>query len=341
MSKKHIILFLLFITVFLSPLITPSFSGFIVALQYAVYPTIVIVIVWYLYLWKRRKFRYLYFILLIPILFYSRSLLNFSLGNADTGLKVLSYNVMLLREPGYDKFSEHLIRDIIEIDADIACLQEFSYNSRWKVLDYPKILKQYGYNSALFEIPVPHADHNPCIGVFSKYPIIRSNGFVLNPGTSNNFMYADILAMKDTIRVFNTHLSSMQFLAKRAQKGGIFNYIKYFFNRFKITAVKREREIQKILGEIEKSPYPVILTGDFNEIPCSGNILSVFPHLDWAFLQKGNGFSYTLNNQFLPIPIDYQWYSKDQFTLINSRVLRNFAHSDHFPVIGYYELKKP
>lgn len=50
------------------------------------------------------------------------------------------------------------------------------------------------------------------IAIFSKYPIINS-GKVFDNKRNNGAMFADIKINQDTIRVYNTHLESMNIKA--------------------------------------------------------------------------------------------------------------------------------
>jgi endonuclease/exonuclease/phosphatase family metal-dependent hydrolase len=61
-------------------------------------------------------------------------------------------------------------------------------------------------------------------------------------------------------------------------------------SRLRQAFVRRSRQVEIIVGHIRESPYPVIVTGDFNDTPVSYTYRSLRrQNLDDAFVRSGSG----------------------------------------------------
>ena len=109
-------------------------------------------------------------------------------------------------------------------------------------------------------------------------PIINKQTVVNNPNDYNStFQYIDVLSGNDTIRVFNIHLQSLKFtqsnlsyLDNASLKGDSnITESKSIISKIKTGFIKRSIQANFIKDEINHSPYPVIVCGDFNDVPNS------------------------------------------------------------------------
>ena len=73
---------------------------------------------------------------------------------------------------------------------------------------------------------------------------------------------------------------------------------------------------------IERSPYPVILCGDFNEVPYGYAYGRVRKQLRNAFENSGTGFGFTYNKAPRYIRIDNQFYSNKKV----SHIIENWEY---------------
>ena len=91
-------------------------------------------------------------------------------------------------------------------------------------------------------------------------------------------------------------------------------------------------QADKVRIEIDKSPYPVIVCGDFNDVPNSYPYEKIGNGLQDAFVMKGSGIGRTFSGISPTLRIDNifvdKLYSVHQFTRIAKKL------SDHFPVIA-------
>ena len=119
-------------------------------------------------------------------------------------------------------------------------------------------------------------------------------------------------------------------------------------DKVKETILKHESEWQeKLKPVITESTVPVLLAGDFNDIPSSWLYAQVSEHLDDTYRDKGFGMCHTyrggsehwlpFGHNWLPqFRIDMVFHSKEFRTLSYKRLKTSL--SDHYPVITSLEL---
>ena len=145
-------------------------------------------------------------------------------------------------------------------------------------------------------------DHNLGHAIFSKHPIVDKGAFDFE-GTSNNSIYVDIKKGKDTVRIYNLHLQSMGILpqVEYLQEGNK-DKIRYRMAR---TFMAQATQVDEILRHSKTSPYPVILSGDFNNTQFSYIYRELSKGRKDAFKERGGGLGTTFWFDFYPMRIDY------------------------------------
>ncbi len=128
-----------------------------------------------------------------------------------------------------------------------------------------------------------------------------------------SLIYVDLLKGDDTIRVFTTHLASFKFKqndfeaiddavdANKAALKAKYGVMRKMKNAFMIRAV----QASNIQAQSDKSPYPTIITGDFNDVPSSYTYKLIKGDMQDAFLVKGFGIGATYMNLSPTLRIDY------------------------------------
>jgi endonuclease/exonuclease/phosphatase family metal-dependent hydrolase len=233
-------------------------------------------------------------------------------------------------------------------DADIICLQEFfhSLDSSWyQNLNY--ISENLNYPYWFFSHDLDADAHYTGSVIFSRYPIIDS-GMIRYPRPTlpDALIHADIKLNDDTIRVYTTHLQSLQFGKRDYEKIGkiesaedslltnsrtILSKIKKGFSYRSIQA----GIINQVLGD---SPYPVLFCADLNDVPNSYTYFTVRGDMQDAFLKKGFGIGRTFSAISPTLRIDYI-FADDHFRIKQfNRIVKNY--SDHFMLVADVELKK-
>jgi endonuclease/exonuclease/phosphatase family metal-dependent hydrolase len=262
--------------------------------------------------------------------------------------KVISYNVRLFNyfENKNSISSEKKVFEFLKTQKpDILCLQEFF------VLGNPAqnesaVKTELGSNY-YSHIKVLGSGKNRFYGIvtFSRYPIIRK-GEIIHPGSSSLSIYTDVLIQKDTFRIYNNHLQS--FRLKRMERSFIgemtasdnkatMDEVKSLSVSLKKGFVLRAQQAQVVKNHINRSPYPVIVAGDFNDTPVSYVYRKIRKGLNDSFVNSGYGAGFTYKGNYPPNRIDYILYDN---ALINSyfEILR-VRYSDHYPIVAYFRKK--
>lgn len=227
---------------------------------------------------------------------------------SDSTVKVISFNIQSFDElhkgkNPYTKFYEFLETE----SPDILCMQEF--NQWMPVKETATSLKElkrvFGKQ---FHIVARNKKSNNLI-IVSKHRIIKHKGIDFNGiKNANGAMWADIVFDNDTIRVFNVHFQS--FLLNKVKvdmndKDKAIESSKGIIKSLKNGFKKREPQVDTVLKEMEASPYPIILCGDFNDTPMSYTYGQLTDNLKDAFIESGSGLGSTYSGPYPSFRIDY------------------------------------
>ena len=264
--------------------------------------------------------------------------------NSEKELTVVNYNVhvfnsyMNLQSPGMTTTTE-MIDWVEKVDADVLCLQEFYNRPRSNDLNVVLRLKKK-YPRHYYDIGTRNGAGNTYGAiVFSKHPIIEYKELKHDKEVNGSF-YIDIVKNKDTMRVYSCHLESNKFKESQINAISTAEGKKTFLGKYLETAKIRIQQVEKIIDHANQSPHPFIICGDFNDTPISVVYKSLRNNFKDAFLEAGTGYGSTFHHKKLPnIRIDYQFHS-DDFVCNKITVAKEMPHSDHFPLIGVYSLKK-
>jgi endonuclease/exonuclease/phosphatase family metal-dependent hydrolase len=256
--------------------------------------------------------------------------------NAGAGIKILSYNVghfLGNDSKSVDKNSKAIVSFLIEENADIICLQETRIG--WKnVFKLSEVVKKI---ESIKHYQYARSSNSYGMVTLTHYPIVNMKE-VRFENSRNMAIYTDVLIDSDTVRIFNVHMQSYRIDPKKysiIESPGFteeedIEEVKEmgakFKQGFKLRA-KQARDIRKI---IDKTPYPVILCGDFNDTPTSFAYKQLSEKLNDAFVQSGKGFGQTYVGKLPSFRIDYILHGND-FDSYNFETL-DFEYSDHLPV---------
>lgn len=157
-------------------------------------------------------------------------------------------------------------------------------------------------------------------------------------GTS---FYTDIEFNGKIIRLINIYLSPFSFDKAKVKPSDDLEKnegkAKYVLRTLIPTFRIHQEEIVAIREAIDKSPYPVIVAGDFNAVPNSYEYYEIGKNLTDAFVEVGRGSSTSFHDYKFPIRIDYIFTSKE-IKPVRYRVDRSVKLSDHFPVIAEFKI---
>ncbi len=267
----------------------------------------------------------------------------------NTPVKLMSYNSRMFDfyEWSQGENTPEAIFDFIrKEDPDILCLQEYftstkkenyspnQVRARFRALGYQHV--EYKFDNKL--------GSGYGIATFSKYPIINK-GSVPFGQSKNMSVFTDVNINGRVIRVFNNHLESigfkehdfniidsLKFEINDQQREGIQQIISKMSRAFR----QRSNQAEILSLHIENSPYPVIVCGDFNDIPISYVYRKMRGNLKDAFRESGSGMSGTYNGRLPSLRIDYIFHNKEFNSFNFTR--HKIDYSDHFPISTIIEL---
>lgn len=282
---------------------------------------------------------------------------DFNIQAPRNGLRVMSWNVAQFDVMKYkqkpDTYLE-MMSLVNEFKPDIACFQEMVGGDTLADLNTPYYRKYSFYSIFEFAHKLQMPDYfytynykenflnqqHFGIIIFSRFPIINKQTVSQYPHDYNStFQFVDIVKGTDTFRVFNLHLQSLRFTPtnlKYLENPSIKTEVdleksKNLLSKFKKGFLKRQVQADTVRASIEKSPYPVIVCGDFNDVPNSYPYETIGKGLQDAFVKKGIGIGRTFSRIAPTLRIDHIFvdkrFSVDQFIRIPKKL------SDHFPII--------
>ncbi len=273
----------------------------------------------------------------------------------SNALRIMSWNVEhfdILEHKTHPEKKQKMLDLINEYQPDIACFQEMvSGDKSPQAINYlPDFMQRlnfadnfYSYNPKLdFD-----GDHHFGIIIFSRYPIISKQTISFYPNDYNSiFQYIDIKKGNDTLRIFNIHLQSLKFSntnrkyidSPEFEDQEAIKQSKNIIGKFKVGFLKRRLQADRVRQEMDKSPYPVIVCGDFNDVPNSYAYRTIGDGMKNTFVERGRGFGRTFTGISPTLRIDNIFVDKrfsiDQFGRVAKKL------SDHFPIMADVELKK-
>ena len=330
------------------------------ALTGLIFPLIVFALLFFIVIWALAKSKW-FWLSFIVLLLGTRQIFavfgfhppkDFENGKTESTLRILQWNISSWGRYKNKKKDERnyrpLMLNLVEIqNADILCFQEFFE---------PQHSKQHAKNiSAIEKIGYPYhyfvssndveKDFETGVAIFSKYPIIDSAKFEYAKNSSaEHLIYIDIKVKNKIFRIFTTHLQSVRFEAEEYQSLSELKHSNREGLRDSRTIVAklkkgytyRYSQAEIVHQQIEASPYPVIVCGDFNDVPNSNTYFKVKGSLQDAFLQKGFFIGRTFRFISPTLRIDYILSDK-KFSVLQSQVI-HVPYSDHYPVeadLGY------
>nr|WP_293838896.1 endonuclease/exonuclease/phosphatase family protein [uncultured Arsenicibacter sp.] len=257
-----------------------------------------------------------------------------------TSLSVFSYNVMGFNVSDRDKRDTAKIREmtdwVVGLDADVKCFQEFQSHTNRGPLNMVERFRQTGYRYQVLMNP-GHNDY-PGTALFSRYPILDSGREAFGR-EMNGLVWADLQTGRKRVRVICIHLQSMGIRVGRVirqdEMAGVRHETKGILGALKSGFIDRREQLTLVEKYIDESPYPVIVTGDFNETPYSVVYTLLRRKLSNAFEEAGHGFGFTLNRSPRFIRIDNQFFNP-AIKAVDFQTFRSVPFSDHYPIMGSY-----
>jgi len=257
--------------------------------------------------------------------FYQSSL--FSSNNPDkSNLTIASYNVALFGREVTGFKADDILSEMKDHKVDILCLQEFMEQSG----DHD--------NTATYLNSFGHmAKGRDDMAVFSRYPIVQSGTITFGP-SNNSAMWADVRVNNRVVRVFNVHLETtginrtLHKAAKNQIQGAPVDraaFLSAIYGNFVRGMAVRAVQADTLARYTSASPHPVILCGDFNDVPYSYTYRTMKGNLVDAFTECGSGLMSTLRGE-KRFRIDYIFHD-ESLRGVNFFKMK-LSYSDHDPI---------
>ncbi|MBS1510202.1 MAG: endonuclease/exonuclease/phosphatase family protein [Bacteroidetes bacterium] len=339
-----------------------SGSHWFIALLGLCFPILLVLLLGFIIYWAIRKSKWVWVgiaalalgLQQLSVTFSFHISKDFKPAKAPATLRVLTWNLSSWGESNRANRQNNKF-DMVDLiknsNADVLCFQEFLYYRKKQYLDtiIPE-LKAAGYNYACFgKVNYSGRLYTTSVltgvEIMSKYPITDSAKIYYN---DKDFMepmiYADIQVNNQTIRFFTTHLQSVSFgendytalyklkdPAEASVSGSraVMGKLRYAYG-------KRTKQVNMLQEKIKESPHPVILCGDFNDVPNSYTYFTAKGNLQDAFLKKGSGIGRTFRFISPTLRIDYILADK-KFDVLQYNTFK-VPYSDHYPVVADFNI---
>lgn len=322
-----------------------------IALSGLAFPLIFFALLCFMILWLIARSKW-FWISLVALLLGTQQIISvfglnfpqkFSANPKPNTLRVLHWNV-----ESWDNFldSKHShLSEMIDLlkqsNADVLCFEEYADLENLKDSNsVTSAIMKLGYLHYAFAATKPNAENDSRgVIIFSKTPIIQSDTFDYGKNTqAEHLIYTDIETGGKKFRIFTTHLQSVRFeysdyqsleRLKRARDPG-YHGSRTIVSKLKAGYQFRYQQAQIVKEKIAESPYPVIITGDFNDVPNSNTYFVIKGNLQDAFLKKGFFIGRTFRFISPTLRIDYILADKS-FKVNQFRVI-HVPYSDHYPI---------
>ena len=354
-----------FLLVFCTVFLNPGRYWYISILGIG-FPFIVLALAAFIFFWWFFKSRWAFLSIATLLLGWGQvhALFGFHLfASFDTAkpadaLRVMQWNVSRLdqmnpKRPG-GSFRKPILAFIKKMNPDVLCMQEFleSNNPREFDENIPYFTDTLKYPYHFFA-----RDHRRWDGVyehgviiFSKYPVLDTLRIRYSGPDSlraaESLIHTDIDVNGRRIRVFATHLQSLRFdgndysTIKNITHGeeASVNKSKGIFKKFEQAYFLRSKQAELVRREMDESPYPKILCGDFNDVPNSFTYFKVKGDCNDAFLKSGFGIGRSYASLSPTLRIDFILADKKLEVLQFKKT--KLIYSDHYPLVADFKMSK-
>lgn len=265
-------------------------------------------------------------------------------------IRVLQYNI---KTQGFvkdviSKNNEPGLAEVLsllkETNADVITLQEYFAKAQ-KNDSSITLLESLGYEYHYFAESNNISKINyDGVAIFSKFPIVNKGTLSFsNDEPTQDMIYADVKIDGKIFRIFSIHLQSIRIgeshykNEKKSEYRTSASLItdKTIASKIGHTSKLHYEQSLIVRRQIDQSPHPVIVCGDFNAVPNSNTYFTVKGNLQDAFLKKGSFIGRTFRYISPTLRIDYIF--ADPLFKVSQFTIPSLTFSDHFPVIADLE----
>ncbi|PWT71492.1 MAG: endonuclease/exonuclease/phosphatase [Bacteroidetes bacterium] len=272
-----------------------------------------------------------------------------------SAIRVLTWNVrrwddFTTKKMGASGHHEAMLQFVKNQNADVLCFQEFYdlLTPKGTLPNISYIQHQLNYPYYFFSRDYKSSKYETGVIIFSRYPITGTYKVRYAEDTlkgSESLIMADININGRVARVCTTHLQSVLFRSKDFHDVEIIQNVedsmlqasKSLIRKLKRAFGLRGNQADFVRATIDQSAYPVIMCGDFNDVPNSYTYFRIRGNRQDAFIQKGLGIGRTYIHISPTLRIDYILADR-KFDILQCRKFP-LPFSDHHPVVADLKLK--
>ena len=252
----------------------------------------------------------------------------------QAGLKIATYNVAGFGRETSGFIAQDILAEMKKQKVDILCFQEYSDHSGDKK------------NSDSYKEYFPYmAVGKSDMVIYSRYPIVNSKNIPFEM-TNNSAMWAEVKVNEQVIRVYNAHLETtgingtLHRAAKAQDNTGLEvennRLLRALYGNYAIGMMARAGQANVLAMDMRESEAPIIVCGDFNDVPYSYVYNTMKGELVDGFKECGSELMYTFRGGKKKVRIDYIFHDKMFKGLTYYK--KELTYSDHYPVFHKIEL---
>ncbi len=258
------------------------------------------------------------------------------IAEKQPGLKIATYNVALFGRETSGFMAQDILSEMKKQKVDILCMQEYSDHSGDKV------------NSESYKEYFPYmVTGQSDMVIYSRYPIKRSKNIPFEM-TNNSAMWVEVKVNDQVIRVYNAHMETtgingmLRHAAKAQMATGMEiesnALLRALYGTYTIGMMARSGHANILAMDMREAEVPIIVCGDFNDVPYSYVYNTMKGELIDGFKECGSGWMYTFRGGQKKVRIDYIFHDKMFKGLTYYK--RDLTYSDHYPVFLKLEMNK-
>jgi endonuclease/exonuclease/phosphatase family metal-dependent hydrolase len=334
---SHLILVVVTLASYLPPFINPD-TFWPMATMGLLAPSLWGLVLLFAVYWMWKKDNAVWLSVITLLLGWEMMSNAFAIPDGSVASNATKVNVVSLNGHGFRQQPDKEIADFIKtLDADVLLLQEFKIRGEGDALA-EEIQRQAAF-------PHLYRKTEAQLAVFSRFPLKNGDVHYFS-NRVNGYLMVDVAAPEGTFKLINAHLQTngISNLANEVahdakfQEKKTWQKVKTMFGRYGRSNKVRTQQAQEILSASQKTSSPVLLAGDFNDVPTSYLYQQFRTKFQDAHLTQAWGLGTTYEGLLPGLRIDYILPDK-HFTIHEfDRIPCSF--SDHQAIRAEISLQK-
>jgi len=273
----------------------------------------------------------------------------------STGMRVITWNVrqwdeFITKKTGASGHRQLMLDLLKKQNPDILCLQEFYEPADSSQSNIRYIARELNLPNYYFSRDFHSRNRKYETGsiIFTHYPMGPGHKTLFYPDSAQrtqNIISADLNVDGKIFRIYTTHLQSVLFKPRdfrnveiiQNAEDSMLEASRSLAKKLKSALGLRGHQADIVRKTLDTCSFPLIVCGDFNDVPNSYTYFHIRGKLQDAFIAKSLGIGRTYTHISPTLRIDYILPS-DDFRVLQSMKL-NAPYSDHHMVMADLQLE--